>query len=151
MRSAGSVYRKLKEVKYRHLIALYRKFFRKIPENCKYNQKYEFMSDGQLREIRLCMLHQQGEDGINPTLIDLCEQLHHCSRCDGFIFRYTKEDIKKIFEQELADKSTKEKKYPDICALEWVLEKSVAGPVIITWPQRLYYLIKRALFRNGLL
>ena len=146
MRNHGAVYRKLKEVKYRHLTNLYRKFFRKMPENCRYNHKHEFMSDGQVKEIRLCILH-----GINPELIDLCDQLHHCSRCDGFIFKYTKEDIKKLFEQELSDKEIREKKYPEICALEWVLERSIPGPFFLTWPQALYYSIKRAIFKNNLL
>ena len=146
MRSPGAVYRKLKEVKYYHLIALYRKFFRKIPENCKYNQKYEFMADGQVREIRLCILHQD-KNGINPALVDLCEQLHHSSRCDAFIFRYTKEDIKKLLEQELSDKVIREKKYPDICALEWVLERSIAGTGITSWLQKLYYVIKKYIFK----
>jgi hypothetical protein len=140
MRSPGVVYKKLKEVKYRHLISMYRKFFRKIPENCKYNKKYEFMVDGEIREVRLCMLHQD-KDGINPELLDLCEQLHHSSRCDGFILRYTKDDIKTLFEQEMSDKSIKEKRYPDICALEWVLERSAPGSV--TWPQRLWHLLKK--------
>jgi len=154
MRSPGSVFKKLKEVKYRHLTLFYKKYFKKIPENCKYNYKYEFMSDGQKKQIRLCLLHQENTDslvGLDLKFIDVCEQMHHCSRCDAFIFRYTKEDIKSIFEEELSNQSIKEKKYPEICALEWVLEKSVAGTLLISWPQVLYYYIKRVLLRNKLL
>jgi hypothetical protein len=155
MRSPGAVYRKLKEVKYRHLTILYRKYLRKVPENCRYNYRYEFMSDDQKREIRLCLLHQENIEnmsgGINPQVVDVCEQMHHCSKCDGFVLRYTKEDVKKIFEEELADRPTRERKYPDVCALEWVLEKSVPGPLILVWPVALYFLIKKALFKNKLL
>ena len=148
MKSHGSVYRKLREVKYRHLATLYKKYFAKTPENCRYNYRYQFLSEGVKREIRLCLLHQEKVDsleGVDLGFVDVCEKIHHCSRCNGFVLRYTKDDIKGVFDQELSDRLIREKKYPDICALEWVLEKSVPGPFLIRWPMTLYLTIKRAL------
>lgn len=154
MKGHGAVYRKLREVKYRHLVALYKKYLAKTPENCRYNYRYRFISDEEEREIRLCLIHQENIDsleGVNLSLVDVCEKIHHCSRCNGFVPRYTKDDIKEVFDRELSDRSIREKKYPDICALEWVLEKSVPGPFLIRWPMALYFTIKRALFKNRLL
>lgn len=160
MRSAGAVYRKLREVKFRHLIVLYRKYLKKSPENCKYNYKYEFAGDdGKNHEIRLCLVHQNGlkwdAEGknielfrITPHLIDVCQQTEDCLNCNAFILKYTREDLKKIFENELNNKVIKEKRYPEICALEWVLERSVAGTPPLTWFQEAYYRVKNVLLKN---
>ena len=142
MRSPGVVYKKLKEVKYYYLVALYRKYFKKEPENCIYNKEYLFEANGQRREIRLCLLHTKG--ALNLNMVDICEKSHHCNNCDAFIFRYTKEDIKKIMEKDLSDKVVRQIKYPNICALEWVLERSIEEPPIsMNWFQRTSYFIKR--------
>jgi len=155
MRSPGSVYKKLKEVKYRHLVVLYKKYFRRIPENCLYNYRYVFSGEeGREGEIRLCMLHQDTPNlktGIMPHLVDLCTESNHCLRCNGFANKHTKEDVRELFEEELKNKNTKEKKYPDICALEWVLERSVVGLPPATWLQTVWYAIKRKVLRNKIL
>lgn len=153
MRTAGAVYRKLKEVKHAHLIVLYKKYLRRSPENCKFNYKYTFIGgDGKEHEIRLCLLHQKNteklENGIYPNLIDVCEQPLHCHKCNGFVPFYTKEGIKEIFEKLLEDNKIKTKKYPDICALEWVLERPVSGIWQTTWIQNVYFSIKRFMLKR---
>ena len=75
-------------------------------------------------EIRLCLLHQPHTDlkaGVFPHLIDLCQETKDCINCNAFILRHTKESVKNIFEMELSNRKIKEEKYPDICALDWVL------------------------------
>lgn len=148
MKSAGEVYRKLKEAKFRHWVALYKKLSKKTPENCKYNYAYKFIgNDGQSYTLRLCMLHQGG-DKIQPHLIDICQADSDCHNCNGFIQKYTREQIKEIFLKELDSKQVKEKKYPEICALEWVLEKYTEGYPPISWIQALYFRIKKLLLRT---
>jgi len=154
MKGPGTVYRKLREVKYKHLTVLYKKFFKKTPENCKYNCRYVFYGENLKREIRICMLHQNTlnlKDGIIPHLLDVCEELGHSFRCNAFIPRYSKGDVKNLFEEELKNRAIKEKKYPDVCALEWVMEKSVVGLPPINWIQALYFRIKRRLLKNRIL
>jgi len=149
MRSPGSIYRKLKEVRYRHLISMYRKYLRRSPENCLYNCQYAFVdSDGKERELRLCLYNQEQttlEGGVDPSLIDVCDQLRHCQNCNAFVLKCTREDVKKILEEELNNEKLKAKKYPDISALEWVLERhsnniNHLGIIGIIW-----YHIKRIL------
>lgn len=135
MRSPGSVYKKLKEVKFRHLIDLYKTHLARVPGNCKYNYTYNSTDNkGEKFQIKLCLLHQENIQfeshqlrGIIPHLVDLCEGVEDCQNCNAFVCRYNREDVKKIFEEELANKKIKEKRYPDICALEWVLERSSVG------------------------
>jgi len=155
MRTAGAVYRKLKEAKFRHLVALYQRYLNRTPDNCRYNHAYKFKDlDGVVHEMRLCMLHQNSEDisaGIVPHLVDVCQADGDCRNCNAFIPRFSKEDIRKIFENELDTKKVKEKKYPDICALEWVLERSSVGLPPLTWIQSVYYSIKRYLLGNKII
>lgn len=156
MRSHGAVYRKLKEVKYRHLVALYRKYLKKTPQNCRYNYQYEIKSkDGKKCSIGLCLLHQPNPEdinqGIHTHLLDVCDCQAHSSQCNAFVPKYTKEQLKNMLEEELKDKNIRGKKYPDICALEWVLEKSAIG----IWPlnkiQILYFKIKHILLKKQIL
>lgn len=155
MRSVRAVYKKLKEVKYRHLALHYKTYFKRYPTKCRYNRGYSFIGeDGNNHEIRLCLLHQPNLDirsGVFPHLVDVCQEMNHCRNCDAFTFLLSEEDIKKSFEEELKDHKIKMKKYPDICALEWVLEQSVVGIPPFNWIQKVWYTTKRVLTRNKIL
>ena len=141
MRSPGSVFRKMKELRYRHLVSIYRSYFKRMPNRCLYNHPYIFIDgDGIEKEIRLCLYNQDHnslDEGIVPSLLDVCQELKHVQRCNAFVFKYDKDKLRKIFEDELQDEKIKSKKYPDIFALEWVLErystKTVPGIVGILW------------------
>lgn len=141
MKTAGAVFKKLKEVKYRHLTDLYRKYLRRAPDLCKYNKPYRIQTDNMVREIRLCMLHQPAGD-IQPHLLDICQEVGHCDNCNAFVCIHTKESVKDMFEMELQSQSAKARKYPDICALEWVLDQTTSvGP--LSWIERAWLYIKR--------
>ena len=155
MKTPGAVYRKLKEVKFHHLISLYKSFLKRSPENCRYNFAYEIKgSDGLPYIIRLCLCHQDKScinpsilyknkklSGIIPHLLDVCQAEEQCKNCNAYV-GYSREDVKRIFEEELLDKSVKEKKYPDICALEWVLERTSTG-IMPSKIQAFFILIKK--------
>ena len=156
MRSAHAVYRKLREVKHRHLVELYRKYLRKVPANCRYNYVYTFTGEDNVEhQIRLCLLHQPDtkglETGIFPNLVDVCQEPSHCCQCNAYLCKHSKESVREIFEEEIKNIKTKTKKYPDICALEWVLEKSVVGIPPLTWIQATFFAIKRWIVKNKIL
>jgi len=155
MRTAGAVFRKLKEAKFRHWAVLYKKLSKKSPENCKYNCGYQFKgNDNKIYGIKLCLLHQENinlKSGVQPHLIDVCQAEEDSFQCNAFINRYSKEDIKALFLEELNTKKIKEAKYPDICALEWVLEKYVVGFPPISTIQVLYFKIKKLVLRTKIL
>lgn len=149
MRSSGVVYKKLRELKFRHLVELYKKFLRRAPDLCQYNRTFRVESNNTVRVVSLCWLHQPPE-GVQPHLLDICDQVGHCQDCNAFVCRFTKESVQKAFEKELEDPKIKAKKYPDICALEWVLEQSVSGIPPFTWIQKAYYDVKRRLVKKAL-
>lgn len=155
MKQPGAVYRKLKDVRYRHLVAMYRRYFRRTPENCRYIYRYILTgSDQKPHEIFLCLLHQKNHDsleGVNLELLDVCEESVGCQKCNAFVPRLNKEQVKALFEAELRDRDTKQKKYPEICALEWVLERSVVGLPPFSWIQAGYFFIKHKLLKIKIL
>jgi hypothetical protein len=155
MRTAGAVFRKLKEARFRHWVVFYRHMSSKIPENCKYNYSCSFRgNDGRTYVIKLCLLHQENiglKGGLQPQLLDVCQTENDSRECNGFLCKYSKEEIKKNFLEELNTKKIKETKYPDICALEWVLERSVVGIPPISTLQALYFRIKNIIHRNKIL
>lgn len=148
MKTSGAVYKKLREVKYRHLVELYKKYLRRSPELCLYNRMFRVESDGVVREVRLCFLHQP-EQGLAPHLLDVCEQVGHCVECNAFVCKFTKESVRELFEKELSDPAVKGKKYPAVCTLEWVLEQSAVGvpPFETHWFQRLFRAIKNTIIK----
>ena len=153
MRSPGAVFRKLKEAKFRRLVALYKKLLKKIPDNCKYNYGYKFIgSDNKPYTIKLCLIHQNFVDlKANTHLIDICQTEEDCKNCNGFIPQCSKEEIRMIFDNELKTKNIKESKYPEICALEWALERYEVGMPPISWLQALYFKVKNAILRTKIL
>jgi hypothetical protein len=155
MKNTRAVFLKLREVKYYHLTQLYKRYLKRMPENCKYNCPYRFSSNGGAdTEIRLCLLHQPHLDlkmGVFPHLVDLCQETSHCINCNAFILRHTKESVKNIFELELKNQAIKQKKYPDICALEWVMEQSVVGLKPFSFLVKIYYKIKSIIAQNRIL
>ena len=150
MKTPGAVYKKLREVKFHHLIDLYRKYLKRMPQNCKYNYTYTIHGDDSKDyQIGFCLLHQDDlllksapQDfsgrlpdiyvaprlaGVAPHLLDICQALGDCRNCNAFVQKHNRQTIKELFEKELAIKEIRETKYPDICALEWVLERSSVG------------------------
>jgi hypothetical protein len=150
MRTSGVIYKKLRDIKFHHLIDLYRKYLKKIPQNCKYNYIYLLQGDeSKSHQIGLCLCHQEhliqkGSPqefvtrlpnihsaprlaGITPHLLDICQAVEDCQNCNAFVHKHTRQTIKELFEKELSIKKIREEKYPDICALEWVLERSSVG------------------------
>jgi hypothetical protein len=59
---------------------------------------------------------------LDLNLIDLCRNPKECS---AFCYRYSKEDIEKHFREELNNSDIKYKKYPELSAYEWVLDKTL--------------------------
>jgi hypothetical protein len=150
MKTAKEIHRKLKEAKFRHWLVIYKRMTRRTPFNCRYNCQYELYWENKKVCLGLCLIHQDNIDinKIYPHLVDLCYTNDNCSNCNGFVHKYTRDQIKEIFIQELNNKSIKEKKYPDICALEWVLDKYNEGYPPISNLTALYYQIKKLLLKK---
>ena len=151
MRSVHAVYTKLRDIKHVHQVKLYKKLLKRTPENCKYNFKYIISGKA---PIRLCLLHQPEvnlQNGVFPHLVDICQDMQQCKSCNAFISHYNKKRIQKLFEWRLNNKKLKEREYPDICALEWVLERSILGVPPLNLIQKLIFFIKKWSSKNKVL
>jgi len=160
MRKIRQITQKLRELKYSYLVKLYKTWLKRKPENCRYNYPYVIKKDKIVTKVHLCLLHQpesncpkerfiwpppNPEDAkIQPHLLDICQETHHFTHCNAFAFRYTKKEIKDLFEEKLKDPKYKEREYPEISLLEWVLEKSSADiPLISPFQKFFYYITNR--------
>lgn len=148
MKSIRDIYLKLRDVKFHHQVILYKKYFKSIPENCKYNTVHYISGAQKDVSIRLCTLHQPDRSigKVFPNLIEVCSTPGHCTNCNAFVCKYTKNDIQKIFLEELKDKRIKVRKYPDIVALEWVLCKSDSPSINLF--HRIRYRVKKILTKK---
>jgi len=164
MKKHRQIYQKLREVKHHHLVKLYKKHLKRVPDNCKYNYPYYLKKEKISTMVCLCLLHQPETNlpkgrfiwpppcpdnaKIHPHLLDICQEIHHSTYCNAFTFRYTKKDIQEHFKEILKDKKFKEKEYPDICAIEWVLDESVLNVLSQNWGQRFFSYIKNRYTKN---
>lgn len=158
MKKIRQIYQKLRDVKYHHLVRLYTKGLKRTPDNCRYNYPYFIKKDKAFTTVNLCLLHQPESNipkgrfiwppinpdnsKIQPHLLDICQEIHHCIHCNAFVFRYTKKEIQERFNESLKDKRFKEKEYPDLCALEWVLEKPAADIPFIGLMEKILLFLK---------
>lgn len=159
MRKVRQIALKLRDLKYHYLVKHYKRLLSRKPENCRYNYPYVLKKDKTTAVINLCFLHQPesnlpegrfiwpppnpGNAKIQPHLLDICHETHHCIHCNAFTFRYTKKEIKDYFEKKLEDPKYKEKNYPDIYLLEWVLEKSSSDTPLTGFFWKIFYHIKK--------
>ena len=159
MRKTREIYQKLRDTKYHHIVKLYKRWLKRIPDNCRYNYPYALKKDKIYTTINLCLLHQPKSNlpkgrfiwpppnpdnaKIQPHILDICQEVHHCIHCNAFVLRYTKKEIQELFNERLKEKKFKEKEYPDICALEWVLEKSVTEIPLIGIIWKFFYHMKK--------
>lgn len=157
MKKVRQIYQKLRDVKHFHLVKLYKKGLKRIPVNCKYNYPFIIKKDKISTVVNICFLHQPKSNfpkgrfiwppsnpdntKIYPHLLDICQEIHHCIHCNAFIFRYTKKEIQERFIENLKDKKFKEKEYPDICTLEWILEKPVTDIPFLGLMEKILYRI----------
>jgi len=129
MKSPGVIYRQYRKL-YRKI--LYKKcqdFTKKSHENCVYGKGLLINSkpDSQ-QKIKLCTygcinIKDIEKNGINLDLLDICTNPLECS---AFVCKMKKEDIELELKNELQDPNIKYKKYQELAAYEWVLDKSLS-------------------------
>jgi hypothetical protein len=164
MKKNRQIFLKLRELKYSYLVKHYKKLLKRNPENCRYNYPYIIKRDKIITKVNLCLLHQPKSNlpkerfiwpppnpenaKIQPHILDICQETHHCIHCNAFVFRYTKKEIKDLFEEKLKDPNYKKREYPEIHLLEWVLEKSSTDIPLIGFLWKFFYHITTHKFKK---
>jgi hypothetical protein len=125
MKSPGVIYRRYRQLKRK---LLYDKLVRARQQehgNCFYGETLTNM-DGP---------HEIGGSWFRVCMYDYdpkTRKLVYCTcpgDCNAFANKWSKEKVEKLFEQELSDWKTKVEKYPELVALEWVLDKDLTDAI----------------------
>lgn len=121
MKSPGIIYRRYRQLKKKILYDKLIKARQRIHENCHYGKNLSrfYVVGMDPIEVPLCMFRYDPDD----KKIELCT---FPKECNAFICKWTKEKVIEEFEKELSDWGIKQKLYPDMIALEWVLDKDLA-------------------------
>lgn len=96
----------------------------KCPGNCIYNQAVYF-NDARA-EVQLCTFGQKPGERLDTTKLVVCNKVAQAVACPTYAGRYgSREDVAAALSEELKDPETRRKRFPDIEALRWVLEKDL--------------------------
>jgi hypothetical protein len=131
MKSPGVIYRQYRKL-YRKI--LYKKcqdLNKKTHDNCIYGKGLYINSSKaeSQQKIKLCMYGCINIKDIEKGNLNIDNLIDTCTNpieCNAFACKRNKEDIELELKNELQDSNTKYKKYPELTAYEWVLDKSLS-------------------------
>jgi len=123
MKSPGVIYRRYRQLKKKLLYEKIVESKRKCFDNCSYGQQFVVcgigMSGGTV--LNICKYNQ-----VESLVPELCTCAVECS---AFANKWSKEKVVDQFNKELGDWTTRVKLYPDLVALEWVLDKDLTDAI----------------------
>lgn len=128
MKSPGIIYRRYRQLKRKLLYEKLLESRKKAAKNCIYGKYLDVIDKSKNYSISICLYNKDIGKGL--------EVCNHPEECNAFICKHSKEEVERIFERDLNDSSIKNKKYPELNILEWVLDKSLDDakkePTILT-------------------
>ena len=112
---------KCRELMRKHFDAYAVKKLAVCPGNCRHNQTILL---GDLRtEVKICTAAQRPGMTVDTHKIVLCQTVTQAAECRIYDPKYLlKSDVADAFRTEVSDPARKRELYPDVVALEWVLD-----------------------------
>jgi hypothetical protein len=117
MKSPGVIYRRYRQLKRKVLFDKLQDAKRKLAKNCFYGKELEIIDGGKHLKIHICLYNKNFNNGL-----DAC---NHPEGCNAFVYKFSKKYIEDEFDNELKNPTLRNKKYPELNCLEWVLDKSL--------------------------
>jgi hypothetical protein len=117
MKSPGIIYRRYRQLKRKILYEKLQESRRRIAKNCIYGKSLDIIDKYKTHSVYICLYNKDVSKGL-----DVC---NHPEECNAYICKNSRKDIEDGFENELKDFSIRNKKYPELSTLEWVLDKSL--------------------------
>lgn len=117
MKSPGVIYRRYRQLKRKILYDKLQGARRKLAKNCFYGKELEIIDRDKPLKIYICLYNKNLNNGL-----DAC---NHAEDCNAFIYKFSKKTIEDEFNNELKNSAIRNKKYPELNCLEWVLDKSL--------------------------
>lgn len=112
---------KCRELMKKHFEAYASKKLSVCPANCRHNQAIII---GDLKtEVRICTAAQRPGMTVETNRIILCQTITQAAECSLYDPKYVlRSDVEEAFKSEVSDPARKRQLYPDVAALEWVLD-----------------------------
>ena len=112
---------KCRELMKKHFESYASKKLSVCPSNCRHNQVIYL---GDLKtEVRICTAAQRPGMTVETNRIVLCQTITQASECSMYDPKYVlRRDVEEAFKLEVSDPARKRQLYPDVAALEWVLD-----------------------------
>lgn len=110
---------KIRELQKKHFEDLAARSLSRCPGNCAYNQVVT-LGDS---TIRICTAGQRPGLPVDTHRIVLCQSITQAMECRQYEPKFvTKGDVAAALKAEISDPYKKKAMFPDIAALEWVLD-----------------------------
>jgi hypothetical protein len=117
MKSPGVIYRKYRQLKRKILYEKLQEARKKLSKNCFYGKYIEILDKDTTIPIYVCSYNRDINKGI-----DIC---NYPEDCNAFVYKFSKKDIEEDFNNELKNPAIRNKKYPELNCLEWILDKTL--------------------------
>jgi len=116
VKTPGSVKRKIKTLRHRHLKNLYKRGLERAVRNCRHFGYRRAIDGSETFRVGMCLL--PCEDGG----FQFCQHMDDVEECPDFELAQTKEEIKAEFNKIMENPDLLAKCYRDLYVLEWVLD-----------------------------
>jgi len=115
MKSPGVIYRRYRQLKRKLLYEKMQEIRKMCGKNCVYGKEVNILDRDKVFHSHICLYNKQV-----PTDFEICT---NAEDCNAFICKYGKKDVQEFFN------TIRNKKYPELNVLEWVLDKSLDDAV----------------------
>lgn len=124
MRRPYEIYKKYRQVQKRHLAVEIKERTAVCPGNCVHNQVCHF-NDARA-DVPLCMYGQVAGEAPQVAKLVVCNKVDKARSCPYYTAKYPSEaSVIEAMGEELKDPEVRSKRYPDVEALRWVMEKDL--------------------------
>jgi hypothetical protein len=114
MKQPTKIKDKLRQLKFAYIKQFYKEHLSRDPKNCVYNKPVIFAGTKE-HATKVCTYFSDN------NYFQICDSLECAGNCNAFVARLKKKDIRASLELDIKSNPMK---YPEIMALNWVLEES---------------------------
>ena len=124
MRRPYEIYSKYKEILNKRLKKNVLEMTKVCPENCRHNKLISIA--GHSTPIRICTFKVDTCADITSVSIIVCDKTQQAEECTAFDPNYrSREEAQEYLKKELEDVFKRREKYPEVVALEWVMDNEL--------------------------
>jgi len=126
MKSPGVIYRRYRQLKRKLLYDAVVEARQTCHANCFYGRMLEHDGHGGFTFFSACGYNFDLYNEKTRRDLPLCT----CpAECNAFVNRWSRDKVEAQFEADMADWKKKLEKYPELVALEWVLDKDLTDAI----------------------